>query len=100
MPLLLIGSQLLATHGWNSQEERENDGQKVMESYFPATLEYALHIYNLKSKDSNAYKLVCVRSSRREQDFLNEERLQNLDDGGKKYPVRQSPTWKMFEKIG
>ncbi|XP_039699446.1 cystatin-9-like [Pteropus medius] len=67
MPLLLIGSQLLATHGWNSQEERENDDQKVMESYFPATVEYALHIFNLKSKDSNAYKLVRVRSSRREQ---------------------------------
>lgn len=67
MPLLLIGSQLLATHGWNSQEERENDDQKVMESYFPATVEYALHIFNLKSKDRNAYKLVRVRSSRREQ---------------------------------
>lgn len=52
---------------WSSHRERENDDQNVMESYFPATVEYALHMFNLKSKDMNAYRLVRIRSSRREQ---------------------------------
>lgn len=39
-------------------------------------MEYALHIFNLKSKDTNAYRLVRIRSSRREQ--VREPHLQVL----------------------
>lgn len=67
MLLLLIGPQLLMTHNWSSHQERDNDDQKIMTSYFPATMEYALHVFNLRSKDTNAYKLVRIRSARREQ---------------------------------
>lgn len=38
-----------------------------MESYFPATVEYALHIFNQKSKDMNAYRLTRILNSWKEQ---------------------------------
>ncbi|KAF5924986.1 hypothetical protein HPG69_008661 [Diceros bicornis minor] len=67
MLLLLLGSQLLVTHCQSSQEKRDSDDRKVMESYFPATVEYALHIFNMQSKDVNAYRLVRILNSWKEQ---------------------------------
>ncbi|XP_028379376.1 cystatin-9-like [Phyllostomus discolor] len=67
MLLLLISSQLQVTHSWTSEDERKNNDQKVMESYFPATVEYALHIFNQKSKDMNAYRLARILNSWKEQ---------------------------------
>nr|XP_005604493.2 cystatin-9 isoform X1 [Equus caballus] len=68
MLLILLGSQLLVARGWSSQEKSVSDDQRVIESYLPATVEYALHVFNLKSKDVNAYRLVRIRKSWREQD--------------------------------
>lgn len=67
MLLLLLSSQLQVTHSWTSEDERKNDDQKIMESYFPATVEYALHMFNQKSKDMNAYRLVRILNSWKEQ---------------------------------
>lgn len=67
MLLILLGSQLLVARGWSSQEKSVSDDQRVIESYLPATVEYALHVFNLKSKDVNAYRLVRIRKSWREQ---------------------------------
>ncbi|KAF3824597.1 hypothetical protein GH733_009931, partial [Mirounga leonina] len=63
MLLLLLVFQLLVIHRWNSQEEKDSD----MESHFPATVEYALHIFNLQSKDMKAYRLVRILNSWKEQ---------------------------------
>uniref|UniRef100_A0A673TPM1 Cystatin domain-containing protein n=1 Tax=Suricata suricatta TaxID=37032 RepID=A0A673TPM1_SURSU len=67
MLLLLLGSQLLGTNSWSSQEERDSSEQKDMESHFPATIEYALHIYNLQSKDLKAYRLVIILNACKEE---------------------------------
>ncbi|XP_057560071.1 cystatin-9-like [Hippopotamus amphibius kiboko] len=65
--LLFSGLQILVTHGWGPQGEGHGEDQTVLDLYFPATVEYALHVYNLKSQDSNAYKVVRVLRSWREQ---------------------------------
>ncbi|KAF0873147.1 cystatin-9-like [Crocuta crocuta] len=57
--LLLLGSEFL--------EEVESEGEKPMVSYLLATVEYAIHILNLQSHDTNAYRLVHIVKSRREQ---------------------------------
>lgn len=62
MFLLLTGSQVLVTHSW-----RIRDGGIGIENYFLATVEYALHIFNVKSKDTNAYRLVNILDSKREK---------------------------------
>lgn len=62
MFLLLAGSQVRVTHSW-----RISDEGKGIESYFLATVEYALHIFNVKSKDTNAYRLVRILDSQREK---------------------------------
>ncbi|XP_036179572.1 cystatin-9-like [Myotis myotis] len=62
MFLLLAGSQVRVTHSWNFRDEG-----KGIESYFLATVEYALHIFNVKSKDTNAYRLVSILDSQREE---------------------------------
>ncbi|KAF3824595.1 hypothetical protein GH733_009929 [Mirounga leonina] len=64
--LLLLGSQFLVTQGSRSEEEAESENQKAMQSYFLATVEYALHIFNLQSNDTKAYRLVRILNSRRE----------------------------------
>ncbi|XP_045836505.1 cystatin-9-like [Meles meles] len=56
MCLLLLGSQLLGTHSWSSQEEKDSD----MEIHFPAAVEYVLHIFHLQSKDLKAYTLAHI----------------------------------------
>ncbi|XP_059263865.1 cystatin-9-like [Mustela nigripes] len=66
MLLLLLGSQLLVTPGSRSEEEAENKYQNAMRSYFLGTVEYALHIFNLQSNDTRAYRLVHILNSRRE----------------------------------
>ncbi|XP_057560070.1 cystatin-9-like [Hippopotamus amphibius kiboko] len=65
--LLLSGLQILVTHGWGPQGEGNGEHTTALDLYFPATVEYALHVYNLKSQDSNAYKVVRVLRSWREQ---------------------------------
>ncbi|KAF0873141.1 CST9L protein, partial [Crocuta crocuta] len=67
MLLLLLGFQLLGTHSWSSQEERNSNEQKDMENHFPATVEYALYIFNLQSKDLKAYRLVCILNTWKEE---------------------------------
>ncbi|XP_036101824.1 LOW QUALITY PROTEIN: cystatin-9-like [Molossus molossus] len=101
MFLLLIGFQFLVIHSWTSEELRKNDDQKVMGSYFPATVEYALHIFNLKSKDMNAYKLVRIQNSWKEQVEtmmafsmkleLRRTKCGKFDDDIDNCPFQQSP---------
>lgn len=67
MLLLLLGFQVLGTHSWSSQEERNSDEQKDMENHFLATVEYALYIFNLQSKDLKAYRLVCILNTWKEE---------------------------------
>ncbi|XP_016067408.1 PREDICTED: cystatin-9-like [Miniopterus natalensis] len=66
MFLLFVGSQLLVAPSSTSQESR-SDNQKVMDSYLPATVEYALHTFNMRNKDRNAYRLVRILKSWMEQ---------------------------------
>uniref|UniRef100_A0A8C3X0J4 Cystatin domain-containing protein n=1 Tax=Catagonus wagneri TaxID=51154 RepID=A0A8C3X0J4_9CETA len=65
--LLLLGPLFLVTLGWGPQGEGEKKDQHILELYFPPTVEYALHLFNLKSPDRNAYKVVRVLKSWREQ---------------------------------
>ncbi|XP_068842864.1 cystatin-9 [Capricornis sumatraensis] len=61
--LLLLGPQLLVTHGWRPQGNENSKNRNILKLYFPAVVEYALHVYNLKSQDRNAYKVVRVLRS-------------------------------------
>ncbi|XDB56387.1 hypothetical protein ABFV05_010003 [Capra hircus] len=61
--LLLLGLQLLVTHGWRPQGNENSKNRDILRLYFPAVVEYALHMYNLKSQDRNAYKVVRVLRS-------------------------------------
>ncbi|XP_036886116.1 cystatin-9-like [Sturnira hondurensis] len=101
MLLLLGSSQLQVTHSWTSQDERKNNDQKVMESYFPATVEYALYIFNQKSKDTNAYRLARILNFWKEQVEtmmafsmeleLRRTRCGKLDDDIDNCPFQESP---------
>ncbi|KAB1262802.1 Cystatin-9 [Camelus dromedarius] len=55
--LLLLGPQLLEARGWGLQREVSAEDQRVLERYLPATVEYAVHEFNLRSQDENAYKV-------------------------------------------
>ncbi|XP_037376803.1 cystatin-9-like [Talpa occidentalis] len=61
--LLLLGPQLAVTQGLRTQEEYDRDVKDVMSQYFPATVEYALHTFNIQSEDTNAYRLVRILNS-------------------------------------
>ncbi|XP_047602745.1 cystatin-9-like [Lutra lutra] len=101
MLLLLLGSQLLVTHSWISQEEKDSYEQRDIELHFPATVEYALHIFNLQSKDSMAYRLVSILNSWKEQiedilTFSMEIKLrrtecEKFDDDIDNCPFQESP---------
>ena len=65
--LFLLGSPFLVTHGSRSGEEVDNNDQKTMEIFLSATVEYALHVFNLQSNDTKAYRLVRILDSRIEQ---------------------------------
>ncbi|XP_049725118.1 cystatin-9-like [Elephas maximus indicus] len=58
--LLRLGFLLLVTHAWCTKEENDLDDQDIMAEYFPATVEYALHSFNLRSRDTQAYRLVRI----------------------------------------
>lgn len=58
---------LLLLLGYEFLEEVESEDEKPMVSYLLATVEYAIHIFNLQSNDTNAYRLVHIVKSRREQ---------------------------------
>ncbi|XP_068381045.1 cystatin-9-like [Eschrichtius robustus] len=64
--LLLLGPQLLVTQDWDSQEEANDDDQRASKNYFLATVEYGLHVFNLRSQDRNAYKVVRILRSWKE----------------------------------
>ncbi|XP_033696135.1 cystatin-9-like [Tursiops truncatus] len=64
--LLLLGPQLVVTHGWQPQGEGNVEDQATLELYFPATVEYAVHVFNQRSQDSNAYKVVRILRSWKE----------------------------------
>ncbi|XP_077016819.1 cystatin-9-like [Tamandua tetradactyla] len=57
---LLLGLQLLGTQAWLGD-------QNIVARYFPATVEYALHMFNVHSRDTYAYKLQRVLSKWREE---------------------------------
>ncbi|KAB0337535.1 hypothetical protein FD754_025132 [Muntiacus muntjak] len=61
--LLLLGPQLLVTYGWRPQGGENSENRNTLELYFPAVVEYVLHVYNLRSPDRNAYKVVRVLRS-------------------------------------
>ncbi|XP_028353806.1 uncharacterized protein [Physeter macrocephalus] len=60
------GPQLVVTHGWQPQGEGNGEDQGTLELYFPATVEYAVHVFNQRSQDRNAYKVVRVLRSWKE----------------------------------
>lgn len=64
--LLLLGPQLVVTHGWQPQGEGNGEDQATLELYFPATVEYAVHVFNQRSQDSNVYKVVRILRSWKE----------------------------------
>uniref|UniRef100_A0A8I3Q3D1 Cystatin domain-containing protein n=2 Tax=Canis lupus familiaris TaxID=9615 RepID=A0A8I3Q3D1_CANLF len=66
--LFLLGSPFLVTHGSRSGEGVDNNDQKTMEIFLSATVEYALHVFNLQSNDTKAYRLVRILDSRIEQE--------------------------------
>ncbi|EPY83375.1 hypothetical protein CB1_000573001 [Camelus ferus] len=49
--------KLLEARGWGLQREVSAEDQRVLERYLPATVEYAVHEFNLRSQDENAYKV-------------------------------------------
>ncbi|XP_004686978.1 PREDICTED: cystatin-9-like [Condylura cristata] len=64
--LLLLGPHALS-YNWHLHDGSDCDEGYVIKYYFPATVEYALHVFNEKSRDVNAYRLVHVLNSWREQ---------------------------------
>ncbi|XP_054555149.1 cystatin-9-like isoform X2 [Talpa occidentalis] len=64
--LLLLGPQA-QSYSWHLHEGSDCDEGSFIKHYFPATVEYALHMFNEKSKDTNAYRLVHILNSWREQ---------------------------------
>ncbi|XP_062933994.1 cystatin-9-like [Cynocephalus volans] len=68
MLLFLLGFQLLVTQSWRSQEQEDGDEQ-VLSAYLPATVEFAVHTFNLQSEDNAAYRLERVLSAWREKDY-------------------------------
>ena len=64
--LLLLGPQLVVTYGWQPQGEGNGQDQATLELYFPATVEYAVHVFNQRSQDRNAYKVVRILRSWKE----------------------------------
>ncbi|XP_004686977.1 PREDICTED: cystatin-9-like [Condylura cristata] len=65
--LLLLGPQLLVTQGLRAQEDKDRDDKINLQDYFAATVEYALHTFNMQSKDLNAYRLARILNSWTEQ---------------------------------
>ena len=61
--LLLLGPRFLGSHIWGPAEKEGNDDQRFLKNYLPATVEYALRMYNLMSQGRNAYKVVHVLRS-------------------------------------
>ena len=58
--LLLLGPQLLVSHSWGPAEKEGDDDQRFLKNYPPASVEYALHMYNRMSQGRNAYKKVRI----------------------------------------
>nr|XP_058893896.1 cystatin-9-like isoform X2 [Kogia breviceps] len=92
--------QLLVTQDWDSQEEA-NDDQRGSKNYFLATVEYGLHVFNQRSQDSNAYKVVRIlRSWKEPVDFgivfstelqLGRTRCGKFDEDIDNCPFQASP---------
>ncbi|KAJ1076945.1 hypothetical protein K5549_017775, partial [Capra hircus] len=61
--LLLLGPQPLGSHIWGPAEKEGDDEERLLKNYLPATMEYALHMYNLTNQGRNAYKVVRVLRS-------------------------------------
>ncbi|XDA82270.1 hypothetical protein R6Z07F_012192 [Ovis aries] len=55
----LHGPQPLGSHIWGPAEKEGDDEERLL-NYLPATVEYALHMYNLTNQGRNAYKVVDV----------------------------------------
>ncbi|XDB56386.1 hypothetical protein AB1E18_009854 [Capra hircus] len=57
------GPQPLGSHIWGPAEKEGDDEERLLKNYLPATMEYALHMYNLTNQGRNAYKVVRVLRS-------------------------------------
>ncbi|XP_045018521.1 cystatin-9 isoform X2 [Bubalus bubalis] len=68
------GPRLLVTHGWRRKGDKNSEKTNILELYLPAVVEYALHMYNLRSQDMNAYKVVRVLRSWLELSEQKEEK--------------------------
>ncbi|XP_007529892.2 cystatin-9-like [Erinaceus europaeus] len=66
--LLLLEFQVLVTRGKLTEEEDRHSGKLLLKNYLPATVEYAMHMFNLESKDINAYRLTRILNSWKEPD--------------------------------
>ncbi|XP_040837107.1 cystatin-9-like [Ochotona curzoniae] len=64
---LLFGWHLPKTH---SEQKNNAADQETLQSYLPATMEFALHMFNMESQDKQAYKLEKLLQAWREK---NEE---------------------------
>ncbi|XP_043740417.1 cystatin-9-like isoform X2 [Cervus elaphus] len=58
--LLLLGPRLLVSHSWGPEEKEGDDDQRFLKNYPPATVEYALHMYNRTSQGRSAYEEVDI----------------------------------------
>ncbi|XP_053429700.1 cystatin-9-like [Nycticebus coucang] len=65
--LLVSGFQVLPTQPWPFNTEESRNEQDPIDRYLPFTVEYALHIFNMQSKDSHAYRLLQVLDSRKDK---------------------------------
>ncbi|XP_057386091.1 cystatin-9-like isoform X2 [Balaenoptera acutorostrata] len=87
--LLLLGPQLVVTYGWQPQGEGNGQDQATLELYFPATVEYAVHVFNQRSQDRNAYKVVRILRSWKEP--LGRTRCGKFDEDIDNCPFQASP---------
>nr|XP_004668777.2 cystatin-9-like [Jaculus jaculus] len=59
--LVFLGFPLLVNAAW--QFPKETNITRVTSTYFPPTVEFAMHTFNQQSKDEYAYRLVRILSS-------------------------------------
>ncbi|XP_008254542.2 cystatin-9-like [Oryctolagus cuniculus] len=69
---LLFGFCLLETYSVITEEQNDLADRKVMNSYLPATVEFALYTFNQQSKDEQAYRLERILASWRDKKQYND----------------------------
>ncbi|XP_006860817.1 PREDICTED: cystatin-9-like [Chrysochloris asiatica] len=99
--LLLLSFLLLVTHVWSTNEKNDPEDQTSIAEHFPATVEYALHTFNLQSKDTHAYRLMRILSVWKEKMDsmlafsmeleLGRTRCRKFEDDIENCPFHESP---------